>query len=590
MADQNANPLDEIHGIKALVTQVEAALRSQQEILQMRGMKLPPGTFSALTAIQEDVAQIESRLVDESTELGQLRAVTGTTEQVNSSLDLDTVLADAMDNVIALTGAERGYIILTNPNPFGEEELEFRIARDPEQMDKQGRVTFQGSRTILNEVLQTGQTLLTDNAYNDPRMQDNFTVARLGLRSVVCVPLKIKDRVIGAVYVDNRLRAGVFTKREAALLTAFANQASIAIENARLYSRVQSSIAAITELKELMGSVFDSIGSGVITTNAEEVVTTYNRAAARILAQEVDHAVGKPILSLIPKINVDLAAVLRAVMEQNQSATLDVEADSPVRERIALNIKLSPLKDANRSTQGVAMVLEDLTEQRRNEQMLDVMRRYLTPEMVDNIQSIATLALGGERREVTCMFVEVRPIATFPPGLGPEQIMEMLNLHLTVASNCILDGGGVIDKYMGHEVMVLFNSQLNPHKDHALLAVEVALNMRDGFLSLYEQLGINPNPHYYRMGIHSGVATLGNVGSLNRRDFTAIGDTINLSKRLEENATAGQIIISEDVLGQIQSSTGGTLPPHLDFQERDAIQVKGRQQRTRIYEVFRANA
>lgn len=583
-ANAKVNPLDEIHGIKELVNQVEGALRSQQEILQMRGMKLPPGTFSTLAAIQEDLGKIESRLADEATELGQLRTLRGTSDQINSSLDLDVVLAEAMDDVIALTGAERGYIVLTNP--FAD-ELEFRIARDPEQLDKQGRVTFQGSRTILNEVLQTGEALLTDNAYNDPRMQDNVTVARLGLRSVVCVPLKLKDRVIGAVYVDNRLRAGIFTKREVALLTAFANQASIAIENARLYNRVETSIAALTELKELMGSVFDSIGSGVITTDAENLVTMLNRAAERILALHTENTVGQGLLALIPKINVDFGNYLRTVIEGNQSVSLDAEVDSAARERIALSMKLSPLKDANHTTQGAAIVLEDMTEKRQNEQMLDVMRRYLTKEMVDNIQSIAELALGGERREVTSMFVDVRSLSTFPTGLNPQQIMEMLNQYLTVASNCILEGSGVIDKYMGHEVMALFNSQLNPNEHHALLAVEVALAMRDGFLDLYQQMGINPNPHYYRVGIHSGVATLGNVGSLSRRDFTAIGDTINLSKRLEENATGGQIIVSEDVLQYIQASAG-SLPDHLAFQERDAIQVKGRQQRTRIYEVFRA--
>lgn len=584
MSDQNANPLDEIHGIKEAVKQVDAALRSQQEILQMRGMKLPPGTFSTLTAIQEDLAKIESRLVDEATELGQLRALSGTSERINSSLDLDTVLAEAMDDVIALTGAERGYIVLGNP--FSE-ELDFRVARDPEQQDKQGRVTFQGSRTILNEVLQKGETLLTDNAYNDPRMQENVTVARLGLRSVVCVPLKIRDRVIGAVYVDNRLRAGIFTKRESALLSAFANQAAIAIENARLYNRVQTSIDAISELKELMGSVFDSIGSGVITTNIDHLVMACNRAAARILAHESKNPVGEPLLALIPKINVDFAAYLRTVIEDHQSVTLDAEVDSGVRERIALNMKLSPLKDANHTAQGAAIVLEDMTDQRQQQQMLNVMRRYLTPEMVDNIQSISQLALGGERREVTCMFVDVRAISSFPPSLNPQQIMEMLNQHLTVASNCILKGAGIIDKYMGHEVMALFNSQLNPNEHHALLAVEVALQLRDGFTDLYADMGINPNPHYYRVGIHTGVATLGNVGSLSRRDFTAIGDTINLSKRLEENATPGQVIVSEDILQHIQASVG-ELPAHLAFEERDAIQVKGRQQRTRIYEVFRA--
>jgi PAS domain S-box-containing protein len=584
MINTNNSPIDAIHGIRALVKEVDAALRKQQEILQMRGMSLPPGAMRSLTGIVEDLNQIESRLADETTELSQLRALAGTSDQLSSSLDLDVVLAEAMDNVINLTGAERGYIALTNP--FSD-ELEFRIARDPEQQDKQGRVTFQGSRTILNEVLETGKTLLTDNAYNDPRMQDNATVARLALRSVVCVPLKLKDRVIGAVYVDNRLRAGIFTQREANLLTAFANQAAIAIENARLYTRVQNSIAAITELKEMMDRVFASIGSGVITTNAEDLVTTYNRAASQILSCEPEQALGQRLKAIMPKINIDVENHLHSVRQQNQPSIVEAELDSPSHERIALNMKLSPLKDANQETQGVAIVLDDLTEQRKNELTLKVMTTYLTPEMVKNIQQISNLALGGERREITCIFVDVRPISTFPPGLNAKELLELLNLHLSVASDCILSSNGIIDKYMGHEVMGLFNSQLNPQSNHALLAVEAALNMRDSFLRLYDQLGINPNPHYYRAGIHTGIATLGNAGSLNRRDFTAIGDSVNLSKRLEENAVAGQIIISEDVLQHMQASIGDDLFSRIQFLERDAIQVKGRQQRTRIYEVFR---
>jgi PAS domain S-box-containing protein len=584
MFDANNSPIDAIHGIRALVKDVDAALRKQQEILQLRGMSLPAGTTRSLTGITEDLNKIESRLADTTTELSQLRALAGTSDQLSSSLDLDTVLSEAMDNVINLTGAERGYIALTNP--FSD-EFEFRIARDPEQLDKQGRVTFQGSRTILGEVLETGKTLLTDNAYNDPRMQDNVTVARLALRSVVCVPLKLKDRVIGAVYVDNRLRAGIFTQREANLLTAFANQAAVAIENARLYTRVQNSIAALTELKDLMDNVFASIGSGVITTNAEDLVMTYNRAASQILACESEQALGQRLKSVMPKINIDVETHLHNVRQHNQPSTVEAELDNPGHERVALSMKLSPLKASNQGTQGVTIVLDDLTEQRKNERTLNVMTTYLTPEMVKNIQQISNLALGGERREITCIFVDVRPISTFPPGLNAKQLLEMLNLYLTVATDCILSSNGIIDKYMGHEVMGLFNSQLNPQANHAQLAVEAALNMRDSFLELYDQLGINPNPHYYRAGINTGIATLGNAGSLNRRDFTAIGDSVNLSKRLEENAAAGQIIVSEDVLQHMQSSVGDDLFNQVQFLERDAIQVKGRQQRTRIYEVFR---
>jgi PAS domain S-box-containing protein len=582
----DTNPLVAIQQIKTLAQEIEDALRRQDEVLRMRGLSMTPALFEAAAAVLDDVSKIESRLVEEATTLGQFRTLAGTSDQINSSLDLDEVLAGAMERVIILTGAERGYIILTDPNPFAEVQWEVRIARDQEQDGRGVPPVFQGSRTILKEVLETGQTLLTDNAYNDPVFGSSATIASMTLRSVLCVPLTLKDKVIGAVYVDNRLRAGVFTPQSQTLLTAFANQASIAISNARLYSRVQESIDAITELKELMDNIFASIASGVITTNRVDEVLICNSAAERILNNPADKVIGKPLPALLPE---SITESLHAVLARDENQIIDTEWDTPERGRMSLNIKLSPLKDASQTTQGVTLVLNDLTQQRENEELLRVMRRYLPPEMVDNIHAIASMALGGERRETTCMFVDVRPLSTFPPELRPPQIMEMLNEHLSAATNCIHQASGVIDKYMGQEIMGLFNTQLNPQEDHAARAVDAALSIRDAFVALYAEWGINPDPHYYRIGIHTGVATLGNVGSEIRRDFTAIGDTINLSKRLEENAAAGQIIISDDTRQHIAQHPGMLRLHDLHLIELDAIQVKGRQQRTRIYEVFRTS-
>jgi adenylate cyclase len=580
----DTNPLVAIQQIKALAQEIEDALRRQDEVLRMRGLSLSPALFEALTAVLDDVNKIESRLVEEATTLGQFRTLAGTSDQINSSLDLDEVLAEAMERVITLTGAERGYIILTDQNPFAEVQWEVRIARDQEQDSRNTPLVFQGSRTILREVLETGQTLLTDNAYNDPAFGSSATIASMTLRSVLCVPLKLKEMVIGAVYVDNRLRAGVFTPQAQTLLTAFANQASIAIGNARLYEKVQNSINTITELKELMDNIFASIASGVITTNRADEVMICNAAAERILNQPAEKVIGTRLPALLPE---SISEPLRAVLTSEENQIIDAEWDNPTAGRMSLNIRLSPLKDANQTTQGVALVLNDLTQQRENEELLRVMRRYLPPEMVDNIHAIASMALGGERRETTCMFVDVRPLSTFPRELRPPQIMEMLNEHLSVATNCIHQAAGVIDKYMGQEIMGLFNTQLNPQEDHAARAVEAALSIREAFVRLYAEWGINPDPHYYRIGIHTGVATLGNVGSEIRRDFTAIGDSINLSKRLEENATAGQIIISDDTRQHIAQHPGVLNLHDLRLVERDALQVKGRQQHTRIYEVFR---
>ena len=587
MTDQPTNPLDALHTIKNQVQSLEDGLQKQADILNMRGITLSADLFEQLNAMRGVMERLESRLVEETTLTSQLRTLAGTSEDINSSLDLDEVLAESMERVITLTEAERGYIILTDGNPF-DLQWDVRLAYDPQQPPGMP-VTFEGSRSVVREVLETGEALLTDNAYDDPKLSNSATIAAMVLRSVLCVPLKVRDKVIGAVYVDNRLRAGLFTPQSQVLLTAFANQAAIAITNARLYARVQASIDEIAELKELMDNIFASIDSGVITTNQTDRILSCNTAAESLLNYEAAAIIGEPLPNFIPSSNIDFAAFLKLVRDNNQKEIVDAELDSPAHGRLSLNVKFSPLKDGNQSTQGVTIVLNDFTERRDNEAMLGVMRRYLPPEMVDNIHQIAGLALGGERRITTCMFVDVRPLATFPPDLRPPQIMEMLNLYLTLATDCIHDAGGVIDKYMGHEVMGLFNSQLNPCDDHAARAIAAGLQMRDAFMDLYSRLGINPDPHFYRIGMHSGVATLGNVGSEIRRDFTAIGDTINLSKRLEENATPGQIILSEDTRHFIAETPGIMTLNDVQLIEREPIKVKGRQQLTRIYEVFRAS-
>jgi PAS domain S-box-containing protein len=335
-----------------------------------------------------------------------------------------------------------------------------------------------------------------------------------------------------------------------------------------------------------MENVFASIESGVIASSAEDRVTTFNRAAAQILATTPENALNQPMRNLLPKIT-DFDQQIRSVREHNQPSVFEAQTMIPERGSAVLNLKLSPLKNAAKETQGVAVVLDDLTEQREREESLELMTRYLPPGMVDNIQQIAGLALGGERREVTCMFVYATPYAVVGENARPQQMMEQLNIYLEVATNAIHSAQGIIDKYMGNEIMVLFNTQLNPDANHARCAVMAALDLRDAFVSLYEEIGVVPDPHLYHIGIHTGVATLGNVGSLNRRSFTAIGDSINLSKRLEENATDGQIIVSEDTLHHILRNNPAQ--SEIRFEERPSLQVKGRTQQTRVYEVFRAN-
>lgn len=148
----------------------------------------------------------------------------------NSSLDLDEVLNTVMDEVIATARAERGFLMLRD----AEGTLEFRAARGMDQKtidDPQ----FQVSRSVVERVASEGQPVLTSDAQIDDRFSMRQSVLILGLRSILCVPLNIKDQVLGVVYVDNRLQAGIFIDDHLELLTAIASSAAIAIENARLY-------------------------------------------------------------------------------------------------------------------------------------------------------------------------------------------------------------------------------------------------------------------------------------------------------------------------------------------------------------------
>jgi sigma-B regulation protein RsbU (phosphoserine phosphatase) len=151
----------------------------------------------------------------------------------NSSLDLDEVLSRVMDEVIAATHAERGFVMLTGS---GEDvaDLTFRAARGLDQQTIE-EPRFQVSRSIVERVARQGKPLLTSDAQADDRFNIRQSVVYLGLRSILCVPLSLKDRVIGVIYVDNRLQAGIFTQADLELLTAIASSAAIAIENARLY-------------------------------------------------------------------------------------------------------------------------------------------------------------------------------------------------------------------------------------------------------------------------------------------------------------------------------------------------------------------
>lgn len=157
---------------------------------------------------------------------------------INSSLGLNQVLEQVMDSAIALVQAERGFLVLRE----AQGQAQVRIARGVDQVNLEEQA-FAFSRTIVHQVLASGEPLLTTNAQQDPRFDKEASIIWHQFRSILCVPLKLKNEILGVMFVDNREQAGRFEESDQELLFAFADQAAMAINNARLFESLQAANA-----------------------------------------------------------------------------------------------------------------------------------------------------------------------------------------------------------------------------------------------------------------------------------------------------------------------------------------------------------
>ncbi|MBN1681887.1 MAG: GAF domain-containing protein [Anaerolineae bacterium] len=534
-------PQDRLQLLSQQITDLENMLRAQHDVLRQRGMGLPSGVLDKLYYVRTDLDRLTEQVVNEGTELDQLRALADTGKLINSSLELDRVLNEVMDTAIALTGAERGYIVLRSPQSG---EMQFYVARDHrrETIDES---KFTVSYTIVNEVAQSGIPVVAANALLDARYSAQDSIVMHAPRSVLCVPLVYKELVTGVVYADNRRVPDLFGNRELALLEAFANQAAIAIENAQLFDRVRRALEEITEIKELMDNVFASIASGVITTDESQIIINYNDAAERILGVPYEDAIGNPLKSVLPTVFEGFDELVSAVQQENRQQVIEIDPVLPDRGPVNLSLKLAPLQDAQNVTYGMTLVVDDLTEIKKRDATLKVVRTYLPPSLVSNIKSIDSLGLSGDEREITIIFADVRGFTTFSEQLPPDELLTIINRYLAVSTDAIQLFDGIVDKYLGDAVVGLFNTQLNPQEDHAVRAVRAALAMTYDVQALHEVLA--PELRLlYGLGVDTGYAMLGNVGSPSRKEFTAIGRPFNFAKLLQENALGGEIIISQN--------------------------------------------
>jgi adenylate cyclase len=371
---------------------------------------------------------------------------------INSELELPVLMDKIIDQALKVMRADRGCVMLKDD---ASGELVLCAYRAMKAQEIEGRGAPTPSRSIVQDVVRSMQPVLTSDALLDERFDSSQSIQMYNIRSAMCVPLTDKERKLtGILYVDNLAQSNAFHPEDLKLLSAFADQAAIAVENAKLYLQVQKEIQRRTNLS-----------------------------------------------------------------------------------------------------------------------------RYLSPAVVDKIiHSDQAVAPGGEKRDVSILFADIRNFTPLAESLPSHEVVDLLNQFLDKMTQKIFAEQGTLDKYTGDGLMAIFGAPL-PMKDHALRAVRAALAMQQEMTRCNEQWKPQGLPDLQiGIAIHSGETIVGNIGSSERVDYTAIGDVVNTAARLEGIAEGNEVVISKATLDQVgKQAVAQTL---------QIVPLKGKSQTVPIYRVL----
>ncbi len=216
-------------------------------------------------------------------------------------------------------------------------------------------------------------------------------------------------------------------------------------------------------------------------------------------------------------------------------------------------------------------------ETKSRQQITKIFGKYVAEDVVKEILAARKgeeIELRGKRRVVSVLFADVRGFTTMSEQLAPEEVVKLLNTYLSSMTDAILEEKGTIDKYIGDAIMAFWNAPLE-QKDYALRAVKAAIAMQKAAAQLVKKEG---QQMQYGIGINTGFAVIGNIGSTKRLEYTAIGDTVNLASRLCSTAKANEILISLETYNMVKE--------HIKTEKYGTITVKGRKQPVEVYKVI----
>jgi adenylate cyclase len=230
---------------------------------------------------------------------------------------------------------------------------------------------------------------------------------------------------------------------------------------------------------------------------------------------------------------------------------------------------------------GGVMLYRGLTEEREKRKIRDTFARYVTQQVVEEILgNPEAMELGGKRKECTILFSDIRGFTTMSEKMPPEEVVSILNEYFNVMVKTIFEYGGTLDKFIGDAIMAVWGAPVS-HPDDPKRAVLCALQMRDELKKLQRKWKEEGKPVFDTgIGINTGEVVVGNIGSVERMDYTVIGDNVNLASRLESlnKEYKSNILISEMTYQKVKDI--------VEVRRIEEVQVKGKTEKVMIYEVI----
>ena len=437
---------------------------------------------------------------------------------IGETLDLGTLISQIVNKTAEALHCDRGSFFVVDHDAG---ELWSMEARGVEMKE----IRLPMTAGLAGSVASTGDIVNIADAYKDARFNPEFDhKTGYRTRSVLCVPVHDRDgRVIGVTQAINKLN-GVFDDEDIDLLRAISSQIGIALENAKLH-------ASTLSMKNYLESVQESISNSILTLDADYHVVTANRSALQLFPEADPEQARPDIRDVLGAPNAELVKLLERVYQtRSDVAEYDIELVNH-RGGATVNVSVVPLTDAESNFQGLVLVLEDITNEKR---VKSAFSHYLAPAVIDQLLDDPNrLTLGGEKRDLTFLFTDIAGFTTLTERTEPAVIMELLNDYFDRLCDIVLEHGGTIDKIVGDALHVMFNAPTD-QPDHPQRAVACAMALwsdSEDFRRLQSSRGIDLGRT--RIGLNTGSAVVGNFGGKERFDYTAYGDSINTAARLE---------------------------------------------------------